>query len=585
MTTTCANRICNTEEDERAFLDALSYAHEVSIRLIERRDPQNCMQGIFSVELTCKALPGSREVSFVLTKDGIRNPASSWPAFTYQVDDSQCDLLWNRLLPALKDTPNLQTLTLQGCARIPAFYTCLLQTITVSSLTTLNLASWVDFSLSVDWTVATCRLKQLKHLSVVYYKWDEISARDMGTMLSNLGGGLETLNLKTGTMPAEFWTAMRDGLQGSESLRHLSWRGNLESAQGGGGDEVQKTAAASASAMEQVCRTLSSLRQLTKLELAWNVLPCSCIEALSSSQKFGMHLSVLSLAAVDTAGAQVLGEFLEANRSLTTLEVALSDHCTDATRLLDGVMRHSALVNVSLSNVTMDNDAAKTILKLLVYNNVVQDFALASRNMDSQYLQDILMGLQYNAVIQSARFPSPSYTLNLNSCSALQDLLVRNTTLLDLHLGDCQIPTSDDDCTLALARGIVVNTTLRRLGGLICAKATASVRSIMAEALESNMTVVEFPFIPNSAATKEATTQSTVVSIPSVTPTNQKTLPSETHYPHDFFLDLNKMGRKHILSPNVLDVALIPRVLEKTSSPDQLYYLLQARVDWFRREI
>lgn len=567
----------NLKDEEEIFLETLSHACEISIRLIERRDPQNFMQGIFSVELTSKASPDSSEMSLVLTKNGIRNPASSWPVFTFLVDDSQRHLLCNRLLPALKSTPNLRTLTLQGCSRIPGFYTCLLQTITVSSLTTLNIASWVDFSSSVDWTVATCRLKQLEHLSVMYYKWDETSTRDMCTLLSSISGGLQTLTLETGTMPGEFWGAMKDGLQGLVSLRELSWRGKLESMSGYHGDneQVRQQQMATVVAMEQACRALSSSRQLAKLELAWNILPWPCLNEIFSLQKGGLKLSTLSLSAVDTDGAHVLGEFLEADSCLTALKVAVADDYTDVTRLLEGVMRHSTLIQVSLSNVTIDNDTAKTALKLLVYNNVLRDFTLASRNMDCGYLQDVLIGLRYNTTLQSARFPAPSFTLNLHACFALQDFLVENATLLELHLGDCQVPSSDDDCACIVADGIMANSTLRRLCGLSCSEATACIWNTMTHALESNMTLVEFPFFNSS---KETTTRC-ASSLCKVPPHDQG---YHVPYPPNFYLDLNKIGRKHILSPNALDTALAPHVLGKVFSTDQMYYLLQARVDWFR---
>ena len=583
MSTPCSyrnpvdNDCLNLKDKEQIFLDSLSHAYEISVRLIERRDPQNFMQGIFSVELTSKASPDSSEISFILTKNGIRNPASSWPVFTFLVDDSQRDLLWNGLLPALKDTPTLRTLTLQGCSRIPGFYTCLLQTITVSSLTTLNLASWVDFSSSVDWTVATSRLKQVEHLSVMYYKWDETSTRQMCTLLSSINGSLQTLTLKTGTMPREFWGAMKDGLQGLVSLRELSWRGNLESMSGNHGDteQARQQQMATIVAMEQACRAISSLRQLTNLEVEWNTLPFPCIREILLSHKGGMQLSTLSLSAVDTDGSHVLGDFLEADSYLTSLNVAVTNEDTDVTRLLEGVIRHSALIQLSLSNVTIDNDSAKTTLKLLVYNNVLQDFTLASKNMDCGYLQDVLVGLRYNTTLQSARFPSPSFALNFPTCFAIQDFLVGNSSLLNLHLGDCQLPSSDDDCACVVADGVMANSTLRSLCGLSCGEATASIRSIMTHALESNMTLVEFPFFNSSS---EATTRCTSF-VREVTPQCNG---YHSPYPPTFYLDLNKIGRKHILSPNALDAALVNHVLEKVSSIDQMYYLLQARVDWFR---
>ena len=124
----------------------------------------------------------------------------------------------------------------------------------------------------------------------------------------------------------------------------------------------------------------------------------------------------------------------------------------------------------------------------------------------------------------------------------LKEALIKNSTLQHLNLGQCHTRTSN--CARTVAQGIMHNTALQSLCGL-----RATNPSIFVEALEHNTTLTHF---------------------------------SSSRPEMAFYLGLNKIGRKHFVDPN-FDSALLPLVLEKTQSIDQMQYMLQARADVFIR--
>ena len=217
-------KLYETKEEQDQFLDSLtnttttflpSTLRDVSIQLIESRDPQDYQQGVFTLELACGKSNDNGDHdyerhSLVLTKKGIRDPTSEWPVYRFLVDDSQRDFLWDKLLPALRTattptdstTPQLTTLTVKGFGRVPGFYTQLMQCIADSkSLTSLSILNWTDFISSVDSNSFSSLpvLSRLEHFAAVYPKVDPTTstAKALDQALSSMSQ-LRTLKLETG---------------------------------------------------------------------------------------------------------------------------------------------------------------------------------------------------------------------------------------------------------------------------------------------------------------------------------------------------------------------------------------------------
>ena len=212
------------QQEQQDFIDSLTskittyhnnYPRDVSIKLIESRDPEDFMQGIFTLELKCDKSDGygkheCEHHSTILTEKGIRDPTCSWPVYKFLVDDSQSDFMWNKLLPAFQiattatatTTPQLKTLTLQGLGRVPGFNTQLMKSIEDSqSLTSLSILNWADFITSVDSDAFASLpvLTRLEQFSVVYPDVDPTTktARALGQALASMSQ-LRSLRLETG---------------------------------------------------------------------------------------------------------------------------------------------------------------------------------------------------------------------------------------------------------------------------------------------------------------------------------------------------------------------------------------------------
>lgn len=211
-------------QEQQDFIDSLTskvttyhnnYPRDVAIKLIESRDPEDFMQSMFTIELTCGKCDshGKHESdyhSLVLTEKGVRDPTSAWPVYKFIVNDSQSDFMWNQLLPAFRTattttettTPQLKTLTLQGLGRVPGFNTELMKSIEDSqSITSLSIVNWADFIDSVDSNsfASLPLLSRLEHFSVVYPNVDPTTdtARALGQALSSMAQ-LRSLRLETG---------------------------------------------------------------------------------------------------------------------------------------------------------------------------------------------------------------------------------------------------------------------------------------------------------------------------------------------------------------------------------------------------
>lgn len=508
---------------EQAFLESLRDAREVSIKLMERRNHQNFLQGLFHLELTATSTY-CVERTLVLKKDGIRNPNSIWPAYTFTVDDSQCNFLLNKFLPALTATTLVESLTVQGCGRVQGFYTKLVKLLLrMQRMTSVSIIGWADFIHNVDHDLALPLLSRLQSFSVTCPTVDDIISHQLGLALGSMSQ-LRNLRLDTGLAPPSFWSKLQQAFSNLHNLEDLSWIGKLP-------DESNREVA-------RLCRTLGTNPRLKNLELAWSSLSPDYIITLLQNK----NLDTLSINSLDNKGAHLLGNYLEANQTLKTLNVSFLDNCCNAFRLLEGAMKHTRLSKLSLSNVRMDNDVAKTTLMLFTYNDTLQDFTLSASNMKSSFLEDILLGLRANTVLHSVALQTTEYILDLSTSLTLQEVLVKNSTLQHLNLGQCHARTNE--CVRTVAQGIMHNTALQSLCGL-----RATNPSIFVEALEHNKTLTHF---------------------------------SSSRPEMAFYLGLNKIGRKHFVDSN-LDSALLPLVLEKAQSIDQMQYMLQARADVFIR--
>lgn len=344
---------------------------------------------------------------------------------------------------------------------------------------------------------------------------------------------------------------------------------------------------------ERICHTIGSMRRLTHLKLNWNLLPSTAIDALLSCSV--ENLQALDISNVDNDGALVLGNYLQGKNSLglTKLTVAFASNCYNVTQVLEGVVRHTDLQHVSLSNVHMDNDVAKTTLMLFTYNNCLQHFTLSSSNMESRFLEDMLLGLKFNSSLQFVDFPdSSSLTtssrciLDMHSSFTLQDVLIHNTTLRYLNLGYCQVPT--EECAQVIAQGIMVNETLESFYGLDLGNRTMTptTTATMTTTITSSSTTTckSNAIVPIFVDALQHNTSLLHFSLHHCSPSNTTSRCCD-HPKLKFYLDLNQMGRKHVLNTNTFDVALLPHVLATAGkhSVDHIHYMLQARVDVFRR--
>ena len=490
----------NQNNDEQAFLASLRDAREVSIKLTKHCDHRNFLQGVFHLELTATSTY-CVERTLVLKKDGIRNPNSIWPAYTFTVDDSQCNFLLNKFLPVLTATTLVESLTVQGCDRVQGFYTKLVELLLrMQRMTSVSIIGWADFINNVDHDLALPLLSRLQSFSVAYPKPDADTSHQLGLALGSMSQ-LRNLRLDTGLAPPSFWSGLQQAFSNLHNLEDLSWISTLP-------DESNQD-------LGRICRTLGSRRRLRNLELVWSSLSSDYLIALLQNK----NLDNLSVNSVDNEGAHLLGNYLEANQTLQTLTVSFRNGCCNAFRLLEGATRHTILSELSLSNVHMDNDFTKTTLMLFSYNNTLQDFTLSASNMKSSFLEDILLGLRANTVLHSVRLQSAEFILDLSASITLKEVLATNSTLQHLNLGQCHARTND--CARAIAQGIMHNTALQSLCGLY-----ATNSSIFIEALAHNTTLTHF---------------------------------SSSRPRKDLYPDLNKIGPEHFANPK-FDFTSLPLI-------------------------
>jgi hypothetical protein len=536
----------NGDEQQQAFLDSLGSAREVSINLLAQRKPGNLLQGVFLLEVSSSSgklddKKTSNELH-VMEKKGLRNPNSIWPLYTFSVAEEQSRFLLESLLPALALATSLEALTLQGCGRIPGFYTSLLEQVQHrSTLSAISILAWKDFCDSVDHDLAVSVLSKLNRFAVIYPKVDDASSRVLGEVLGRMVD-VHSLQLHTGYGSDSFWGSMQQAMGRLDRLEDLCWIGKLSS---------EVVAFTSQEAVRQMCNTIGSRPRLTKLKLTWGRgMEASMLSGLllGRAGETSSKLEMLHIDAVDDESSLVIAEYLKYNTALQSLQVAFGDDCNATVLLQQGIRKHPSLQDLTLSNVHLDKDASEEIQISLSDNGPLKGFTMSTTASDneneiteSDFMRDMLLGLATNNTLESVALHVNNCEIDYDTCLTLQHILLYNLSLRRLDLGRCQIVPGD--CADIISQAIVENSTLKSLCGLHC-NADAST---FVDALEQNTTLLEFS-----------------PSLPSM----------------EFYLQLNRLGRKHMFDPNFDAAKLLPFVLKKASR-DQVQYLLQARAEVF----
>jgi hypothetical protein len=516
-----------TTPDERQFLDALSDAQTINIHLTEHRQPHNFMQAYF--RLTVATI----QECFTLERPSVRT--SSWPVHKFLIPGELSVFFLAKVLPAVISNPNLQSLSLDGCGRVQGFYPLLMQNLSNHpTLVSLSLASWADFiEAGVSLEQTRPLLAHLQTFSVNYPKFEEEPARLLGEALSRMSQ-LQNLSMNTGVGQVSSISVVKivGALSSMSRLQDLRWVAESLPAFEGDSEHL----------LEQ---QIFGGPAITRLELAFK--GGFKDRYLASLLKRSPGLIHLSLSDLDIDAATVLGQYLLTNSTLQSLHLSLSDQDSCCVPLLEGTLRHRTLSSLALHNVSLSLDVAKTMQMLLVYNTTLQNLqvscASTSNGVNHGYMQDLLLGLHYNTSLRTVTLGATCPDLDWHTSLTLQDVLLLNTTLRHLHLGDCHV--QNEDCARVICQGIICNDSLLSMTGIVFGEH----QGMMVDALSRNKTLC---LVQPCSAEME------------------------------FYLTLNRMGRVHLLEPNGMAENLLPHVLAKASSSvETLHYMIQARAEIF----
>lgn len=544
------------QQQQQAFLSSLHEATELSIQLTQHSSSRNATQGVFRLELSSTKADDSFVCSCSLERMGIRDPASTWPAYTYKVDATLIDFMMHKLLPAIHSscTAALQALTLSGCGRIPGFYPALVKILGgATALSSLSVLHWTDFctSMASPEDDALQLFSRLRHLNVHQYKLNSRCSQTGTSLGAALASSplLESLNITTtGSITQDrFWQSMARGISQLQHLKQLSWSMTTNT-----------TSPISADASALLCAAISSRPLLEKLELSWPGMQPQHLVALLSlnSTDSQQPLSSLTLHQVTEECSTMLGQYLLDRRSsegLQELKVSFLEDC-NGLNILEGVLRHDSLTTLALHGLHMDNDVAKTLQMMCLYNTTLTNLQVivsgSSDEMDtdctSSHVQDVLIGLVSNETLQSVVLGSTSTeptVLDEYTSLALCDVLQDNVTLQQLTLPNLQLAAAQDsnDSVVAfhVAQGIANNATLQRLYGI---DFTNQQDDLLLQALHYNKVLVDMSH------------KSPLVS---------------------FLLQLNQLGRQHWVEPN-FEQQLLPHLLTKSDqTPASIQCILQ----------
>jgi len=588
-------RISKVDDEENKILLSLRNAETLSIRLLEFRSPVDFMQGVFRLELKIVAANNTtnddESTTYVLELNGIKDPDSSWPMYSFQVPLPQKDFLLHFLLPALEDTSErqtpLQSLTIQGCGRVEGFYTSLFKCLfknesddNIIPPRSLSILHWADFCTNVDWELAQDVLLSGNLIELKVDYGPKMEASTLEKLCQSLSPRLQRLSLKTGAVDEgrKYWLQWRNAFQKLKNLTELTWKTHYDDLYR---PVPQPPQLETHDLLIDLCRIWRSL-SLRKLNLGLNYFDKPLLQMLLLPKEDGDSLSIedFSLHVMDDSWGSVLGTFVHNNQNLCRLSLYLQQFqdreghnentSTGRHSLLEHLKSHLTLQSIEIKNVRQSEvgrDGISTQIESLLCakDSVLQDFSLNLRSssishddpvlqpvidlrstdeaitqcsLQSLY-QSIFTGLKgNNNTLRTVRLFNCKVNLSESSCRMLQEALLSNSTLETLDLGTCCVSNSNKE--MILAEGLGRNVALRRLDGL--------------------------KFMADKNILQQKKSIHTISRIQS-----KKAI--------ELYLKLNKSGRKHWIDTR-FNAALMPYIIASLSSdPNLLWHILQLKTE------
>lgn len=483
--------ILSDQQELQGFLSSLHEARALSITLTENRSPRKgpvdrrAGGELFWLEFStiAKAQHGRKERSSdspnKVVASYVHRSGENWSC----VDPPSYVQDFLRVLQeeqshegeANTSCKKLQAVTLQGCGRIPDFYSQLITILSqnAASLESLSILDWDDFitsNLPDDEVIQdlSSRLHHF-HIDLLAPSLDiDTNVTSIAQALSHMPH-LQTLQIEMRGLPdldCVFWQFMSNALTCLPRLQELQWISPslpLRRLQGEYDDHLMS-----------LCVAIGSMPVLQTLELSWlGRLQQKYLAAMFLEHCSPPTLTSLSVHHADKSCADVLSKYLAHNETLRTLKITFGEDCSSSSVVLvmEPALRHPRITSLSLFGVEMDNDVSKTLQMACVYNTTLTDLQVSTRGMETCYLEDIFLGLKFNTALQDfvlrnadARATNTLFArMDEYACSTLCDLLNTNTTLRRLSL-QVELPTAE--CALRIARATRMNATLKSLSGL-----------------------------------------------------------------------------------------------------------------------
>lgn len=628
------NDTSNNPPSGKIFLESLSNANALSIRLIEFRSPRNTSKGVFRLEVRATAATNKNKdtSSFTLELDGVKDPKSSWPNYEYRAAEEQEDFLLHSLLPALSEKKKkkenrfpLESLTIQGCGRVKDFYTLLFQTVfdtneqengtTTTSDISLSILNWSDFCSSVDWVEILKLPAKVQELYVEYGpKMETETFTKLCEFLMSNHKYLQRLSLKTGTacFRDKWWLPQWQETfhKLKNQLTDLTWLTFYKSPLVP--PPTQISSVFDQIALRDLCRIWRQSLSCRRLDLTGHLLDASMLRVLLAEEEDDGGSSSLSLEELsirmtrnsnndddDADFTTLLGHLVQKSRNLGHLRVLFppsnddddddDNNMTSASSSSNGSIQpllelckdHPKLHTLKLENVSptylrrKNNDSASS--SSTVYS------LLSSKD---SALQHISISLQLSSNRQQHKEQSkellPFYQ------SLFEGLRDNHGALESLRLSHCGIVILDDvDVCRSIQEAFVRNSTVRLLDvGNVRILDNSNIETI-SQGLQHNRCLerlLGLYFIDIHAHDHQQNQQQqllwqdilqynkTLLTIPTTSFRNDPMV--------EYYLKLNRhMGRRYWLNSN-FSAALVPPVLAKAAANDDrniLHFLLKTK--------
>lgn len=572
--------------EEIKFLETLPYAETLSIRLLEFHSTRNYMQGVFQLELKATTR-NNVETKYELEMDGISDPKSCWPRFTFEVPEKQKHFLIQSLLPALQSgvtkQMKLRSLIIQGCGRVSGFYTSLMKILFQNDVSAppkaLSILHWTDFCNNVDWDVAQkALLLELNQLNIEYGPKMELDTFER--LCHGLSPKLERLYLKTGVFEdSQSWSQWRSTFERLTELKELTWVTHDDDRC----EKIHPRSPETRAILQDLCKLWRSL-SLRKLDLGLNYLDETLLDLLLFEDKCNLPIEHLSLTVMNDSCGSVVGRFIQSNHNLCHLRLSLpyqgyDEKTTGLKLVLEQSKNHPALQQLELNNMSsasLEDDEVTSMMTCLLSaeDSILRDFSIKLRSSISHedliqqaielgmekeekalslqtLYQSIFAGLRdNNGTLRSLRLENCEVDLDDNSCKVLHEALLSNPSIINMDLGKCRI--LENVFSKLVVREVGRNLKLKQLNGMdfVDDANQESLNSI----LQINKNLVQ------------------------VSPLQEQAL-SNNGKAADFYLKLNQAGRKHWIDSD-FSSALMPYLLSSVSSdPSLLCYILRSKTE------